>query len=186
MRLDPHHCGEVLTGPADAFYIGINVYISFLLSDSEESGEFGHYGTYKEYKEMALQQRIAAEIKNIVESSEEKLVKISDYLTLRTANDVVNLSKCEPCGLKGCKLIIIIQDGDDVILDKGIYPEKGLVCTFEITLVLHLKKGICQHFKFFDKNETYNIMEQYELRKEKLYTSKHRKVLPYYKNWQTT
>jgi len=154
------------------------------LSDFEESGEIGHYGTYKEYKEMALQQRLASEIKNIVECNSQQCIKISDYLTLRMATDVVTLSKCEPCGLKGCKLIVIVQNGDEVILERSTYPEKGLMCTFEISLVLHLQRR--QSFRIFEKNENYGIMEQYELRKETLYTNKkHRKVLPRFKKWQT-
>ena len=93
-------------------------------------------------------------------------------------NHQLGISQRNQLQFSGCKLIVIIQEGDEIILRRSIFPEKGLMCTFEITLVLHLKKRICQHFKLFDKNssESFTVLEQYELRKEKLYTSKHRKL----------
>lgn len=148
-------------------------------SEDEHDGEYGFFGTYKEYKEMVLLQKIASDIKTVVEKSTDRRIQISDYLTLRTANDVIDLSKCEPYGLKGCKLILMIQDRNEVIVRRSIYPDQGLMSTFEITLVLHLKKNMSSYFRLFDSNR-FSILEQYELRKEKLYTSKHRH--PYFQN----
>lgn len=140
--------------------------------ESVESGENGHYGTYKEYKEMAQQQSLASEIKDLVEHDPLQNIKISDYLTLRTAGDVMNLSKCEPYGLKGCKLIVIVEDDDKVNNLGNIFPEKGLISTFEITLVLHVKRNPCRKIPFFKcQQSTSHILEQYELRKEKMYKS---------------
>lgn len=142
----------------------------------------GVFGTYKEYKEQQQQQALAIEIKNIIESHHQSCIKISDYLTMRTAGDVMNLSKCEPYGLKGCKLIVIIQDGSEEVNLGSIYPEKGLICTFEITLVLHIKRNPCRRIPFFRcKQMTMEVLQQYELRKEKMYTNnKSRRSSPTY------
>jgi len=160
----------------DESYIKISKF-----SESVEAGECGHYGTYKEYKEMAQQQCLASEIKELVEIDTSLNIKISDYLTLRTAGDVMNLSKCEPYGLKGCKLIVIVQDVEDIRGLGNIYPEKGLISTFEITLVLHLKTNPCRKLPFLrcQPNERH-VLEQYELRKEKMYktTLKRHSSLP--------
>merc|ERR1711962_41934 len=140
-------------------------------ADSEESGQ---YGTYKEYKEMAQQQNLASQIKELVELDACLNIRISDYLTLRTAGDVMNLSKSEPCGLKGCKLIVIIQDEHDTSPRPlgNIYPEQGLMSTFEITLVLHLKMNPCRKIPWMScQPNTLNVLEQYELRKKKMYKS---------------
>ena len=130
---------------------------------------------------MAQQQSLASEIKDIVENHPD--MKISDYLTLRTAGDVMNLSKCEPYGLKGCKLIVIIEGGVETTNLGNIYPEEGIICTFEITLVLHLKKNPCRRIPFLNckKNEM-QVLEQYELRKEKMYTSKTRRSSPSFRS----
>lgn len=148
-------------------------------TETEEKTEFSHYGTLKEYQEMEQQQKLAAKIKELIESNPTSTIKISDYLTLRTAGDVMNLSKCEPYGLKGCKLILIIDNNGQTIDLGSVYPEKGIVCTFEITLVLHIKLNPCRRLPFFNcKQAVMNVLEQYELRKEKMYTGKKRRASP--------
>jgi len=152
-------------------------------SETNESDENCHYGTYKEYKEMAFQQTLASEIKELVETQQLHNIKISDYLSLRTAGDIMNLSKYEPYGLKGCKLIIMIEEHDQVINLGCVYPEKGIISTFEITLVLHLKRNPCRRLPFMNcKPNEMVVLEQYELRKEKMYMSKNRRVTPPYKS----
>lgn len=154
-----------------------------LILDNVENESNDHYGTYKEYKEMAFQQSLASEIKELVENQPQYHIRISDYLTLRTAGDIVSLSKCEPYGLKGCKVIIIIEDFDDVIPLGSVYPEKGIVSTFEITLVLHIKKNPCRRIPFINcKPNEMIVLEQYELRKEKMYTAKNRRSTPPFRN----
>ncbi|XP_065651572.1 uncharacterized protein LOC101239318 [Hydra vulgaris] len=151
-------------------------------SGEEEDEKTDHYGTFKEYQEMYMQQKLASEIKSIVEHEHDEIthcITISDYLTLRTAGDVMNLSKHEPYGLKGCKLILIIEDGSKTINLGSIFPEKGIISTFEITLVLHLRKNPCRRVPFFNcKPKGMEVIEQYELRKEKMYTAKQRRLSP--------
>lgn len=124
---------------------------------------------------MAQQQSLASEIKELVEYANGdplQNIRISDYLTLRMGGDVMNLSKCEPYGLKGCKLILIIEEDDTVTHLGNIFPEKGLISTFEITLVLHVKRNPCRKLPFLKcQQTTSHILEQYELRKEKMYKS---------------
>ena len=130
------------------------------------------FGTYKEYKEQMQQQQLASDIRKIIENYQDptRLLKISDFLALRTAGDVLNLSHCEPYGLKGCKLILIVNDGTEEFNLGTLYPEKGIFSTFEITLVLHLKRSPCRKLPFFRcRQQTMHILEQYELRKEKMY-----------------
>lgn len=156
--------------------------MAFVL-DTEEDESNCHYGTYKEYREMALQQSLATEIKDLVENQENYKIKISDYLTLRTAGDIINISKSEPYGLKGCKVIVLVEDFNEVIHLGCVYPEKGIMSTFEITLVLHIKKNPCRRVPFFKfKPNEMTVLEQYELRKEKMYTAKNRRKSPVFRN----
>eukprot|EP00111_Clytia_hemisphaerica_P018597 TCONS_00054991-protein len=152
-------------------------------TDSDDANEVGVFGTYKEYKEQMQQQQLASDIRKIIENYQEptRLLKISDFLALRTAGDVLNLSHCEPYGLKGCKLILLVNDGAEEFNLGTLYPEKGIFSTFEITLVLHLKRSPCRKLPFFRcRQQTMHILEQYELRKEKMYTSKSRRSSPTY------
>ena len=171
------------------FYENFSNLLSFVFiendTNNEEDDDY-HYGTYKEYKEMAFQQSLATEIKELVENQQNYHIKISDYLTLRTAGDIVNLSKYEPYGLKGCKVIILIEDFNETINLGCMYPEKGIISTFEITLVLHIKKNPCRRLPFFNcKPNEMVVLEQYELRKEKMYTSKNRRKSPTLRNGLT-
>ena len=156
--------------------------MAFVL-DTEEDESNCHYGTYKEYREMALQQSLATEIKDLVENQENYKIKISDYLTLRPAGDIINISKSDPYGLKGCKVIVLVEDFNEVINLGCVYPEKGIMSTFEITLVLHIKKNPCRRVPFFKfKPNEMTVLEQYELRKEKMYTAKNRRKSPVFRN----
>ena len=161
--------------------MAILIYTS-IFTGKEDDDKSDHYGTFKEYQEMYLQQKLASEIKSIVEHEHDQIacfITISDYLTLRTAGDVMNLSKHEPYGLKGCKLILLIEDGNKTINLGSIFPEKGIISTFEVTLVLHLRKNPCRRIPFFNcKPKGMEVIEQYELRKEKMYTGKQRRLSP--------
>jgi len=143
----------------------------------------GVFGTFREYKEQLQQQALATDIKSIIDNYQDtsRILKISDFLSMRTAGDVLNLSKSEPYGLKGCKLILIVNDGADELNLGTIYPEKGIFSTFEITLVLHVKRSPCRKIPFLRcRQATMHVLQQYELRKEKMYTSKSRRSSPTY------
>ena len=155
----------------------------FHSTDSEETNEIGVFGTYKEYKEQLQQQQLANDIKNIIENYQDptRLLRISDFLSLRTAGDVLNLSRSEPYGLKGCKLILAINDGTERFNLGTLFPEKGIFSTFEITLVLHVKRNPCRRIPFLRcRQTTMHVLQQYELQKEKMYTRKSRRSSPTY------
>ncbi|XP_061923003.1 DNA damage-inducible transcript 4-like protein [Entelurus aequoreus] len=62
-------------------------------------------------------------------------VLVPEKLTRRIAGEVLRLASCEPCGLRGCVLYVLLE------LDKGCQQLERIVCdasvvpTFELTLV---------------------------------------------------
>ena len=150
-------------------------------SPDQDSAEIGEFGTYEEFRECQMQQELANKIKDVVETSALRKIQITDGLCLRTACNIMNLAKSEPYGLKGCKVIILIDDVDDKFLLGSLYPEteEVIISTFEVTLVLHLKKPC--HVRFFGSGlrpKVLTVADQFELRKEKLYMSKTRRGSP--------
>ncbi|XP_061734796.1 DNA damage-inducible transcript 4-like protein [Nerophis ophidion] len=64
-----------------------------------------------------------------------ELAEGPEKLTRRIAGEVLHLASCEPCGLRGCVLYVLLE------LDKGCQQLERIVCdasvvpTFEMTLV---------------------------------------------------
>lgn len=144
------------------------------INENERMGG-GQFGTLKEFRECQLQQTLAHQIKHVVDSYAGRNIRISDYLTLRTACNIMNLARSEPYGLKGCKVILKIEEENEKLTLGSLYPEEGIISTFEVTLVLHLKKSVPAKIPFLAnmiKPKVFEIADQYELRKEKLYMYK--------------
>ena len=79
--------------------------------EDAESDEPGQYGTYKEYKEMEQQQKLASQIKELVELDVALNIKISDYLTLRTAGIVWYACRYRSC--KSMEKILTISKNNE-------------------------------------------------------------------------
>ena len=145
-------------------------------SFNQEGGEIGEFGTYKDFLECQTQQDLSNQIKVVIETNSNRTLHIPDSLSLRTACDIIKLAKSEPYGLKGCDVIIKLEDVDfDFVIGK-MKPEEGIISTFEVTLVLHLKRPC--HVRCFSlglRTSVLHIAEQFELRKEKLYTTSQRR-----------
>ena len=138
------------------------------------NGTIGDFGPYSEYRECQQQQELANQIKDIVETSVSCKILISDSLALKTACSIMNIAKSEPYGLKGCKVIVLIDDATAKHFLGSLCPEEGVVSTFEVTLALHLRKGHRRMKVFGWRKRALQVADQFELRKEKLYMSKKR------------
>ena len=57
-------------------------------------------------------------------------------LLQRVAKDIVGMSQCEPCGLRGCALFISVQQKNDCHRLGQIVFDETIVSTFELHLTL--------------------------------------------------
>ena len=137
-------------------------------------GMSDEYWGYAEFEECMLHQKLASQIKKIVEGCTHRKIKMVDILSLKAACHITKVAKCEPYGMKGCKLIILIDDIDEKHFLGSLCPEEGIMSTFEVTLVLHLRRSSCMQM-FGLRRTVFNVAEQFEVRKEKLYMSKKRR-----------
>ena len=129
------------------------------------------YGTFRDTGEAATE-NLANQLKELVTSSPYcSSIKMSQVIAYKVANDILKEAENEPCGLKGCKVLVHLEDGERTLLGE-FHPEDGFICTFEVNVVLWLENRGCKSFFpiFACMPRRYHISERYQLSKDKLYT----------------
>ncbi|XP_078533604.1 DNA damage-inducible transcript 4-like protein [Lissotriton helveticus] len=114
---------------------------------------------------------------------------VPEKLTRRIAEDVLRLSFSEPCGLRGCVILIMLEAGnlckklDTVVFDSSVAP------TFELILVLKRDGGTWPKLRDFVLKRTgflfgfrrvLTLVPSFRLMKRKLYSSSAGMVLEEY------
>lgn len=62
-------------------------------------------------------------------------VLVPEKLTRRVAREVLRLASCEPCGLRGCVLYVLLEQDEGWRQLERIACDASVVPTFELTLV---------------------------------------------------
>ncbi|KAM9827573.1 DNA damage-inducible transcript 4-like protein [Neosynchiropus ocellatus] len=61
---------------------------------------------------------------------------VPEKLTHRVSSEVLRQASCEPCGLRGCVLHVLLEQGETCKRLERIVCDPSVVPTFELTLVL--------------------------------------------------
>lgn len=143
------------------------------------------YGTFEDPTEEAKCREVANHIENGLKMAREKQLKceilIPCGLTMKIARDILIMSECEPCGIRGCCLFIHLEEKSSCTELVKVQCDLNTVSTFEVHLTLQedtrswcaVKKFILSVTGCF-KNSTYSTTPKmlclgYKLEKQKLY-----------------
>ena len=149
----------------------------FVISEScnvdECKGSELDYGTFVEFSDLEPQENMALQIKEIVAKSPDcGCTRISDFVALMIARDILELAENEPCGLQGCKVLLSLDDRMGQVGLGDFKPKDGFLCTFEVNVVLHLKRSAIRYLLPFIAcmPQTNIVSDKYSITKQKLYT----------------
>ncbi|XP_002739827.1 DNA damage-inducible transcript 4-like protein [Saccoglossus kowalevskii] len=138
------------------------------------------YGTFEDPDEKETCESLSKRIFETLRTAKEVKLDCEMYipcnLTLRIAQDIMRMSECEPCGIRGCTTFITMEDGRHIRKLGKIAVDPDTVATFEIHLTLQridktffsLTFPTC--LKFAHRNSI-TVSPGFRLIKNKLYRS---------------
>ena len=89
---------------------------------------------------LVLSFQVATIIEDGLKIAREKVLKcevlIPCGLTKRIARDILIMSESEPCGVRGCSLVLHLQEKSDIIDLGKVQCDPNTVSTFEIHLTI--------------------------------------------------
>lgn len=143
------------------------------------------YGTFEDPSDQARCKEVASHIENGLKIAREKQLKceilIPCGLTMKIARDIMIMSECEPCGIRGCCLYIHLEEKSSCTELVKLQCDPNTVSTFEVHLTLQedtrkwciVKKFLMSVTGCF-KHSIYSTTPKmlclgYKLEKQKLY-----------------
>lgn len=143
------------------------------------------YGTFEDPSDQARCKEVASHIENGLKIAREKQLKceilIPCGLTMKIARDIMIMSECEPCGIRGCCLYIHLEEKSSCTELVKLQCNPNTVSTFEVHLTLQedtrkwciVKKFLMSVTGCF-KHSIYSTTPKmlclgYKLEKQKLY-----------------
>lgn len=143
------------------------------------------YGTFEDPSDQEKCREVANHIENGLKIAREKWLKceilIPCGLTMKIARDIMIMSECEPCGIRGCCLSIHLEEKSSCTELVKLQCDPNTVSTFEVHLTLQEDtRSWCTVKKFLMsvtgcfKNSVYTTTPKmlclgYKLEKQKLY-----------------
>eukprot|EP00794_Sanderia_malayensis_P011892 gene11892-13124_t len=131
------------------------------------------YGTFLNFSDLEPVDNLLIQIKEVVSNSQHSTrVAISELVALSISRDIVELAEHEPCGLKGCTVMVYLEDCGTRTLLGDFNPKEGFLRTFEVHVDLSIKRRLLRSFIPFlaCRPQTQYVSDKYEISKEKLYT----------------
>ncbi|XP_022098561.1 DNA damage-inducible transcript 4-like protein [Acanthaster planci] len=129
-------------------------------------------------REVKMSQYVASLILDCLRNAREKQqptkLLVPDDLPQRVADDVMRMALDEPCGVRGCSLSVILEDGEICQRVGKIVVDPSTVTTFEIVLVLtkETPRWLFSKLQTYLRNSNDRptvIKSSYKLIKRKLY-----------------
>ena len=138
----------------------------------EYPSEFASYGTFVNFSDLEPLDNLIIQIRHMVSTSPDcSRIAISESTSFRIAQDIMETAEDEPCGLKGCKVILSLEDRGIGIELGEFSPKEGFICTFEVNVILTIKRKILTSWIPFMAcmPQTLHVSDRYSIRKQKLY-----------------
>ncbi|XP_077999055.1 DNA damage-inducible transcript 4-like protein [Glandiceps talaboti] len=139
------------------------------------------YGTFEDPEEKETCQALSKRIFEALRNAKDKLdceVLIPFDLTLRIAQDMLRMSKLEPCGIRGSTIFITMQDGGLTRKLGKVVVDPCTITTFEMYLELSRVSHSIFNISFptcfqLSKHDSIRVSPGFKLVKNKLYRSHH-------------
>ncbi|XP_033123087.1 protein scylla-like isoform X2 [Anneissia japonica] len=132
----------------------------------------------EDLSEAKMSQYLTDLILNELKSVREKYVQgrllIPCDLPSKVARDTMRMSRNEPCGIRGCTLLIVFEDSEMCKKVGKVQIDPNTVTTFELTLILHidsqqwLVKKLPALFRSWSEPTT-TVRPGFKITKNKLY-----------------
>ena len=131
-------------------------------------------------REVKMSQFVASLLVDCLHSAREKKqpskLLVREDLPQRVADDIMRMSLDEPCGVRGCTVSVILEDGDICERVGKITVDPGTVTTFELILVLSKEtpRWLISKLQTYLGNSSEKptvVKASYKLIKRKLYRS---------------
>ncbi|XP_071953720.1 protein scylla-like [Antedon mediterranea] len=147
-------------------------------NDSKASNTAQHMCVEEDLNEKKMSQYltelILSELKCVREKHVQGRLLIPCDLPSKVAQDTLRMSRNEPCGIRGCTLFIVFEDGTMCKKVGKVQVDPNTVTTFELTLILHidsqkwLVKKLPALFRSWSEPTT-TVRPGFKITKNKLY-----------------